>query len=249
MSTTPTTPRPTTHRPGTTRNGGGFTLVEILVVIGIMVLIAGIAIPMVNKARKAGIKTRVAADLQSVGVGLDAYRNDFSDYPRFTSENDWPGGAEFLDGAEILCLAMVGPRSALGADGIAPGQSGDAPGGDGDGYDGPGFRTTIPPVGDLGVRRAGRHYGPYLDPSKFKVGEPGNDNPDIKTHDPKKLVLISYYGTPILYFPARAQKAPINVPNGYIAPLPPGTPIALDDPIKRSMWDARYGVQFFRHPG
>src|SRR5688500_7994449 len=83
MSTTLTT----THRPGTTRHGG-FTLVEVLVVVGIMVLIAGIAIPMINKARKAGIKTRVAADLQSVGVGLDAYRNDFTDYPRFSTEND-----------------------------------------------------------------------------------------------------------------------------------------------------------------
>src|SRR5688500_15384527 len=59
-----------------------FTLVEVLVVIGIMVVIAGIAIPMINKARKQGIRVRVAGDLNTIGVALEAYKNDFGDYPR-----------------------------------------------------------------------------------------------------------------------------------------------------------------------
>src|SRR5438046_1418118 len=70
--------------PALSRNTGrgsmcrrGFTLIEILVAIGIIVLLAAIAIPAVIHAWRAAQKTRVAADLQSISAGLEAYKLDF----------------------------------------------------------------------------------------------------------------------------------------------------------------------------
>jgi len=54
-------------KPSATRSG--FTLVEILVVIGIIVVLAGILLPTVLKAYRQAGKTRAAADLQTIGMG------------------------------------------------------------------------------------------------------------------------------------------------------------------------------------
>jgi type II secretory pathway pseudopilin PulG len=230
----------------------------VLVVIGIMVVIAGIAIPMINKARKQGIRVRVAGDLNTIGVALEAYKNDFGDYPRFTPDNDdpavtAPGGKKFINGAEMLCLALIGPRSQNGNDQFPAGHNSDTH--DGDGADGPGFRTSLPPAGSSAAdearakRRMPRTYGPYIDPSKFKVADPSPTAPaDLKSHDPKNLVILSYYNTPIVYFPARGQKSQTSVAGGFVADIP-GSPVPPAHPVRGSKWDARYGVRFFRHLG
>jgi prepilin-type N-terminal cleavage/methylation domain-containing protein len=51
----------------------GFTLVELLVVIGIVVLLAGILIPVLGKARARANRTRCAAQLQDIGRMLQMY--------------------------------------------------------------------------------------------------------------------------------------------------------------------------------
>jgi prepilin-type N-terminal cleavage/methylation domain-containing protein len=63
------------------RQHRGFTLVEILVVIGIIVLLIGITVPIYEKARKQAVRSRVAADLQSIATGLEAYYADWNVYP------------------------------------------------------------------------------------------------------------------------------------------------------------------------
>src|SRR5437764_1518297 len=60
----------------------GFTLVELLVAISVIVLLVGLLVPMALKARNAAKKARIAADLNAIVVGLDAYKTDFGDYPR-----------------------------------------------------------------------------------------------------------------------------------------------------------------------
>ncbi len=67
------------------RNRKGFTLIELMIVIAIIIILAAIAIPnylkMTERARKASIES----DLKSVATALESYSTDWGGYP---VEND-----------------------------------------------------------------------------------------------------------------------------------------------------------------
>ena len=86
-----------------------------MVVIGIIVLIASIAIPVAIRAQCKAKDTRVSLDLQAIGVALEAYQKDHGMYPEV------PPAAV---GADVLGAALIGPLA------VAV-----------DGKDGPGFRV------------------------------------------------------------------------------------------------------------
>ena len=83
----------------------GFTLVELLVVIGIIVLLIGILLPVISAVRRSAEKNATRLDLQTIGLALESYRKDFGDYPR-------PPDSQRK--YRVLAWALIGPYDTTG---------------------------------------------------------------------------------------------------------------------------------------
>ena len=197
-----------------------FTLVELLVVIGIVVLLISILLVALHMARLKADQARMAADLQTIAIALDAYKADFGDYPRvrmdvataatpgkFLPVLNWgPPDIylnQYISGAELLCWALVGPYDEVpGSATFNPLIM--------DGYDGPGFRLNPrqpgpdgvygrPPADTDDIPAHGQVYASYLNVERFRFG--------VNAEVPRYPVLLDSRGNPILYFPLTPRPA------------------------------------------
>jgi prepilin-type N-terminal cleavage/methylation domain-containing protein len=159
-----------------------FTLVELLVVIGVILVLAGLAMPLIVRSYRASERASVAADLQAIVTALEQYQADHRDYPRII------GVPDEYDHARLLARTLVAPR-------------------DDDGNPGPGFR--VPPGGALSPPQ-GRVWGPYLQPDRFRMRDPAN--PTNVSPAPENLALFDRWDRPILYFPARLGRPNLSDP-------------------------------------
>jgi type II secretory pathway pseudopilin PulG len=130
--------------------GGGFTIIELLVVVAIIVALIGILLPAMGRMRNSADRARTMAVLSAIQTGLQGYYNDFSIYP---PSGPAYGGITAGRGSAMLAQGLMGYLG-YAADGAGP--------------DNPNANPPDPQYG-FRTRRAsaamgggGQIYGPYV---------------------------------------------------------------------------------------
>jgi prepilin-type N-terminal cleavage/methylation domain-containing protein len=62
----------------------GFTLIELMIVIAIIIILAAIAIPNYLRMTERAKKARISSDMASLATGLEAFKTDWGAYPKTT---------------------------------------------------------------------------------------------------------------------------------------------------------------------
>ncbi|MEJ5260714.1 MAG: type II secretion system protein [Anaerohalosphaeraceae bacterium] len=111
------------------RGKGGFTIVELLTVMGVIALLIGLLVPALNMVKDYSREIQQKAQFHSIDVGLEMFKNDFGVYPE-SDENSYrvpvhPIDPTIYGGAAKLAEAMVGqdllgfhPKSGFTASGM-----------------------------------------------------------------------------------------------------------------------------------
>ena len=84
------------------KKGKGFTLIELMVVIAIILILALIAIPAYRNMQDRARKSRVQSDLRNLATALEMYNTDWTFYPKMAAENTRLADAANNAGAELL---------------------------------------------------------------------------------------------------------------------------------------------------
>lgn len=198
----------------------GFTMIELLTVIGIIALLVGLLIPALNIVNTMAKEAKQKAQLTTIDLALTAFRNDYGDYPPSSWQLDSSGKPiKNYSGAQMLAEALLGwdlmgfhPDSAWRADGL-------------DKNDGV---MTYDPDKVRGDATLHERRGPYLElgsANAYRVGISAAGMKDGLFDDPtplerntyvicdvfgrKRVVLaqgqIFNAGTPILYYKANTS--------------------------------------------
>jgi len=83
----------------------GFTIVELLTVMSIIILLIGLLVPALNRVRRYALRVKQKAQFHSISIALDMFNAEYEGYPDSNERDDL--GQPYC-GAMKLCEAMVG---------------------------------------------------------------------------------------------------------------------------------------------
>lgn len=90
--TAPTSPAPRTT-PRASPSPRAFTLVELLVVVGLIAVLVGLLIPVVGRVRRAGYAASTQALVAKLQASIERYYQDFNAYPGTLPDSAVPGAS------------------------------------------------------------------------------------------------------------------------------------------------------------
>lgn len=91
------------------RNQKGFTLIEVIVVAGIIAILAGVLVPMIFNQIDEAKKTRALADTKSIQSALIAFKKDVGVWP-------YNSGAFGSNTSDVTLLATINPAEISAGD-------------------------------------------------------------------------------------------------------------------------------------
>jgi prepilin-type N-terminal cleavage/methylation domain-containing protein len=209
----------------------GFTLIELLTVVAIIGLLISMLAPALSKARQQARNVVTRGAMQSIGSGLEMFRNDNQrDFrrtdglpPSARAEDKASPGPQQLFGAQWLVRYMMGkdfggyaPRRNVPRDMLDPGADDEEVEWYQYNDDGtPKVERVGPYLSSDAVRLAKPEELPGLDELILEHGQPASTDEESM----KQPVVLDAFGYPILYYVANPRQA--AKPRTYVAGYDP----------------------------
>ncbi len=111
QSETTSGPRYAVTTPQVSENKAGFTIVELLTVMSIIIILIGILVPSLNMVNRYAKDVKQKAQFHGIDAALELFRNEFEGYPDSSTHGhvpDYDEDDEDYPGAARLCEVMLG---------------------------------------------------------------------------------------------------------------------------------------------